>query len=365
MTQPGKRTEIMRYLDDAKANGLPFERGCAVLGISTRTIERWKMPKLEEDRKPVRPYNALSPTEVDLVETMIAKAIFADFSVRELSIAALEAFGVYVSPVTFWAYQKMAECNGPRRGRRLPKGAGNKPDTSWVDGPNQLWAWDITHLPTGRPYEFLYLYALEDSFSRKVVAWLIADNLASDKAHELWDLALLNENLLAKPSSMWPTSLSDRGTQMRSHSTRRFFQRLGVAQLFSRPRTPNDNPQIEALFSVTKTEPEYPGFFSTFESAVAYFTDFFLWLNEGHLHTSLGMLTPEQVHSGAGEKILKTRKTVRDETMERRRHFHQTGQEERPDRTAISGRNMPIRFRQTTVLESPDSPKNVPQFLHN
>jgi len=355
----------MRDLDEAKEKGLPFARGCAAMGISPRTVERWKKPKDEAVREPCRPWNALSPVEVEIVQAMIAQARYADYSVRELTIAALETFGIYVSPVTFWSYQKKADCNGPRRGRRLRRGSGNKPDTSWVDGPNQLWAWDITHLPTGRPYEFWYLYALEDVFSRKVVAWLIADNLASDKVRDLWDLALLNEDLLAKPSSEWPTSLSDRGTQMRSHSTRRFFQRLGVAQLFSRPRTPNDNPHIEAVFSVTKTEPEYPGIFPTYRGAVAYFEDFFSWYNEGHLHTSLGMLTPQQVHSGEGEEILMERKIARDETMERRRHYFETGSEMKPEWTVESGRNLPIRFRQSIVLETPDSPQNVRQLLLN
>ena len=109
-----------------------------------------------------------------------------------------------------------------------------------MTGPNQLYSWDITHLPTGRPFEFWYLYALQDWFSRKVVSWLITDNLASDTAQDLWDQALINEGLLVKPQAEWPKSLSDRGTQMRAASTRRFFKRLGVDQLFARPRTPND-----------------------------------------------------------------------------------------------------------------------------
>jgi len=192
---------------------------------------------------------------------MIRGVEFADFSVRELSLSALERCGVYISPVTFWAYQKEIGCNGPRRGKRLRKGRGNKPDTDCVGGPNQLWSWDITHLPAGRPHGFWYLYALQDWFSRKVVAWLITDSLHSREVRELWDLGLLNEGLLLRPSWQWPSSLSDRGSQMRSISTKRYFKKLGVAQLFARPRTPNDNPKVEALFSVVKTEPEYPGVF--------------------------------------------------------------------------------------------------------
>lgn len=361
-----KRQDIVNDLLQAKQKGLTWERGCRVLGLSPRTVERWRKPVSEKrEKKRPLPCNALTPWEREVVRTLIQQAVHADCSVRELSILALEEHGIYVSPVTFWRYQEELDCNGPRRGRRLRKGQGNKPDTSWVDGPNQLWAWDITHLPTGRAYEFWYLYALQDAFSRKVVAWLVTDSLRSEEVKHLWDQGLLNEGLIMRPSSEWPASLSDRGPQMRSHSTRRFFQLMGVVQLYARPRTPNDNPHIEALFSVTKTEPEFPGIFPTLKDAVSYFTSFFHWYNEGHLHTSLQMLTPEQVHSGKGEEILEQRRSLRDRTLAHRRAYHLQGQETRPDSLAESGRKLPLRFQRGIPGMEPDSPQKIRQSLLN
>lgn len=330
-----------------------MEKGCEVLGLSKRSVERWMRPKEPEGQEVSsgkRPYNALTPSERELARRMIGSAEFADFSVRELSLTALERYGMYISPVTFWAYQKEVGCNGPRRGKRLRKGRGNKPDTDWVSGPNQLWSWDITHLPTGRPYEFWYLYALQDWFSRKVVAWLVTDSLHSREVRELWDIGLLNEGLLLRPNWKWPSSLSDRGSQMRSISTKRYFKKLGVAQLFARPRTPNDNPKIEALFSVVKTEPEYPGVFPATEEAGAYFEEFFHWYNEGHPHTALKMLTPQQVHSGQGEQILRARRGVKEATLQKRRAFFETGEEvqvEVEGEESLFLRELPMRFRGT------------------
>jgi hypothetical protein len=181
-----------------------------------------------------------------------------------------------------------------------------------------------------------------------VVAWLITDSLHSREVRELWDLGLLNEGLLLRPSYKWPSSLSDRGSQMRSISTKRYFKKLGVAQLFARPRTPNDNPKIEALFSVVKTEPEYPGVFPAIEDARAYFEEFFVWYNEGHPHTALKMLTPQQVHSGQGEEILKARRRIREATLQKRRAFFETGEEvevEVKGRELLFLRELPMRFR--------------------
>ena len=62
----------------------------------------------------------------------------------------------------------------------------------------------------------------------------------SDDVTDVFDKSLANEGLLATDSKM-PASLSDRGPQMRSKTIRRFFYDLGIAQMFSRPRTPADN----------------------------------------------------------------------------------------------------------------------------
>ena len=349
-------------------------KGCKVLGLSKRSVERWLRP-IEpgtEEPRSSRPYNALTPSEMELVREMLRSAEFADFSARELSLAALEEYGSYISPVTFWQYQKQAGCNGPRRGKRQRKGRGNKPDTDWVKGPNQLWSWDITYLATGRPYEFWYMYALQDWHSRKVVAWLITDNLHSRESRALWDLGLLNEGFLMRPNCEWPRSLSDRGSQMRAISTKRYFKRLGVSQLFARPRTPNDNPKIEALFSVVKTEPEYPGRFARIEDARAYFRRFFSWYNEGHAHTSLKMLTPQQSHSGEGEAILKARRVVREATLRSRREYFETGEEVefKAERTLFT-RETPMRFqgmdedREEKSSCQPKSAKKTRQLLLN
>lgn len=367
----------MEAVREAVGGGLSLEKACATLDLSARTLERWMNPPARKPPKPRKPpVNALTPEERARVEALIRDRNRADYSLRELALALLEEQGFYVSHVAFWECQVRLRCNGPRRGKRLPRGRGNKPETSWVNGPNQLWSWDITHLPTGRPYEFWYLYALQDWLSRKVVAWLVTDTLGSGTVRELWDLALLNEGLLEKPSSEWPKSLSDRGTQMRSVSTRRFFKTLGVGQIFARPRTPNDNPKIEALFSVLKTEPEYPGQFPRIEDARTFADRFFTWYNEGHPHTMLGMLTPSQVHSGQGPEILAARQALRDRSLARRRAYHETGVEALPERPpSLPGlRALPLRFQHPRSLVmcadkqpimSPDVAQNGRHLLTN
>lgn len=207
------------------------------------------------------------------------------------------------------------ELHGPR-GRQVGQGRHRTaPDTDWVNGPNQLWDWDITYLPSLERGVFFYLYSLLDHWSRKNIAWLIADHLSSALVQTLWDRGLINEALLDQPTSTWPKSLSDRGAPMRSHSTKAYFKKLSVEQLFSRPRTPDDNPYIESHFATIKTQPVFPGYFADQATAENYFDQFYPWYNEVHPHTRLHMLTPSQMHAGQSACVLANRAALKVATL--------------------------------------------------
>lgn len=313
---------MQELVGEAKAEGLPEKRACQVLRISPRSLQRWRrppQPKASAAPRP-RPLNALTRAEAATVVSLIRSAEHADQSCRELalSLAASPATVFSVSPVTVWRYQVAMGCAGPR-GRQVSRRVGPAPNTDWVTGPNQLWDWDVTVLRSPDRWVFWYLYSLLDHFSRKDIAWHVQDTLSSDHVQALWDQGLTNEGLLDQPREAWPKSLSDRGAPMRSHSTRQYFTKLGIAQFFSRPRTPNDNPRIEAHFGTVKTHPVYPGWFIDVSAAATYFTGFYDWYNNVHGLTTLAMLTPNQVHSGQTATILAERQARQSRALARRR----------------------------------------------
>ena len=312
---------MLELVAEAKAQGLPEHRASRVLRVSPRTLQRWRQPaqpKVPAAPRP-RPANALTRDEAAVV-SVIRSPAHADQSCRELALSLENApeQAVSVSPVTVWRYQVALDCNGPR-GRQVVRRHGPAPDTEWVNGPNQLWDYDVTLLRSAERFTFWYLYSLLDHFSRKAVAWLIHPTFCSEQIQTLWDLGLVNEDLLDLPADRWPGSLSDRGAQMRSQSTRQYFKKLGIAQLFSRPRTPNDNPRIEAHFGTVKTHPVYPGWFSDVPAAITYFTGFYDWYNNVHRLTTLDMLTPNQVHSRQTATILAARQVRQSQALTRRR----------------------------------------------
>jgi putative transposase len=316
---------VIALIDEGIAGGITQSKACKVIGIDERRIQRWRK-QAEEGRymrKPGTglghiPFNALTKEENELVLSMIASREHADDSARVLSIKAMEEHGIYVSHVTFHSRMADRGVNGPRGIYAKRRSRHSKPDTGRLTGPNQLWAWDISYIKTTTRYQSYYLYALLDCWSRKVIAWHISEFLNSDEVQTLWDKGLLNEGIYGSDKP-FPRSLCDRGSQMRSTSTKAFFTALGVQQYFSRPKTPNDNPQIESLFSTVKNNPAYPERFGALAEAEQYFMRFFDWYNHEHYHTGIGMVTPVQRHTGRDIEIFKEREAIKQATLQARR----------------------------------------------
>jgi transposase InsO family protein len=320
------REASLMAVAEAQAAGVSQKRGAQALGLSARTLQRWQRagaPPRRRGGNP-RPWNALLPEEHGLIVAAVARRDLADGSCRMLAFWVLEHAGRYVSHVAVWRYLHAQGASAPR-GRCRGEPVGAKPDTVFAQRPNTLWCWDITHLRTTQPWVFLYLYVLLDWVSRKVIAWHLAETLESREVLTLWDRGLQDEGLLELPQHVYPRSLSDRGTQMRSRLTRRFFARTGVAALYARPRTPNDNPEIEAFFSTLKGRLTYPGRFESWEHAQAWCAEFFRWYNDEHHHSSLGFVTPAQRHAGLHTQVLAERAAVKAQCLaERRAHNIQT-----------------------------------------
>ena len=105
---------------------------------------------------------------------------------------------------------------------------------------------------------------------------------------------------------------------MKSRSMKKFLTDLGVSLVLSRPRTPNDNPFIEAFFRTAKYVPEYPGQFLNLQDAVEYFKTFFAWYNDVHLHSGIQYVPPALKHAGVAGRILQVRQERLDEARSRR-----------------------------------------------
>jgi transposase InsO family protein len=204
-----------------------------------------------------------------------------------------------------------------RRGRaRLPQEPRPVPRLR-ATGPNQVWSWDISYLPTSVKGIWLYLYLVIDVWSRKVVAWDVEECEDAKLAAELVSRACLKERISRHRKQ--PLILhADNGNAMRAATLEVRLEELGVLRSFSRPRVSNDNPYSESLFRTVKYRPDYPSRpFSSKEEACLWVSAFVDWYNHQHRHSGIKFVTPQQRHCGEAIEICRHRAQVYEQARQR------------------------------------------------
>jgi len=173
-------------------------------------------------------------------------------------------------------------------------------------GPNQVWSWDITKLKTYQKWTLFYLYVIMDVFSRYVVGWMVAYRESATLAEKLISETCLKQNIV--PGQL--TIHADRGSSMKSKTVAEMLADLGVLKTHSRPYVSNDNPFSEAQFKTMKYAPNFPDKFGTIVEARSFGNTFFPWYNKEHRHTGIALLTPETVHYGKADEVVRMRNEV-------------------------------------------------------
>ena len=177
-------------------------------------------------------------------------------------------------------------------------------------------------MPTHERGIFLYLYLLLDEYSRKALAWRISWQQTMEESRELLDDGMRDENILDLPEDQRPEVFNDRGRQMKAKPIKRMLDDMKMPQRFARPRTPNDNPFIEASFSTVKRDPEYPGRFRDLDEGYGYFNPYLTWYNQEHYHSGIAYVTPDQAHRGLKDRIVAQRQEQRLAQRRRRREVN-------------------------------------------
>lgn len=172
---------------------------------------------------------------------------------------------------------------------------------------NEVWAWDITYLPSTTRGRYYYLYLFEDLYSRLIVGAEVHEKEDPELGRSTYFRAIANAGLEGKTIRLH----SDNGRPMRGWMMVATIQRLGVIASFSRPRVKNDNAFVESLFKTMKYRPTYPRKpFASMEEAQEWVKNFVHWYNHHHLHSGLGYVTPYQRHTGEDRDILELRRRV-------------------------------------------------------
>jgi transposase InsO family protein len=163
----------------------------------------------------------------------------------------------------------------------------------------------------------VWLYLVIDVWSRKVVAWEVAEREEPAIAADLVSRACLRERI--SKGRKQPLILhADNGNAMRAATLESRLEELGVLRSFSRPRVSDDHPYSESVFRTVKYRPDYPSRpFTSKEAACQWVTSFVDWNNHRHCHRGTKFVTPHQRHNGNAVKICHHRAVVYEQARQR------------------------------------------------
>jgi putative transposase len=348
MISASDRQRAMEAIRQAVQAGARQKLACQELGLSARTLQRWRHQRVDGRPEAQRqaPLNKLSEAERNAVLAAANRADFASLTPHQI-VPKLADEGIYLaSESTFYRVLKAAG-QGARRGRsQSPRKS--VLTTHEADGPNQVWCWDITWLPTTVKGRFFYWYMMKDIYSRKLVINEVHESECAEHASQLLRRGCLKEQIAGRPLVLH----SDNGTAMKGATMLASMQQLGVMPSFSRPRVSNDNAYAEALFKTAKYCPLWPERpFDTLEQARLWVQRFVHWYNEEHCHSGLKYVTPGQRHRGQAGMLLAQRRTV-----------YQAAQARQPQRWARTIRNWEL---DDVVYLNPERPQALPAALRN
>ena len=170
--------------------------------------------------------------------------------------------------------------------------------------PNRLWVADITYLRTWEGW--LYLVAVQDVFSRRIVGWSVADHMRTELVTDALQMALTQRR--PAPGLICH---SDQGSQFVSLAFGQQARAAGIAQSMGSKGDCFDNAVAESFFATLKKElihgRSWP---SKAELRTEVFEYIEIFFNRRRRHSTLGMLSPMQFESNHHQQTEKINSAV-------------------------------------------------------
>jgi putative transposase len=158
-----------------------------------------------------------------------------------------------------------------------------------AEAANQIWLADITYIPTTEGW--LYLAAIMDLFSRKIVGWAMRDHMQAELASAALTMAIQQQRPRAGL-----VHHSDRGVQYASRAYRDALTVAGITASMSRKADCYDNAPMESFFHTLKTElvhhRDYNSHAEAQRDIFAFIEGFY---NRTRLHSAIGYIAPVEM----------------------------------------------------------------------
>ena len=156
-----------------------------------------------------------------------------------------------------------------------------------IERPNQAWAMDITYVPMARG--FVYLAAVLDWFSRRVLSWRVSISMEAAFCVEALEEAMVRHG---RPDIF----NTDQGSQFTSQAFTEVLLKAGIAISMDGRGAWRDNVFVERLWRSVKYEEIYLKAYETVSEARASIGRYMAFYNGRRPHSSLDRQTPDQAY---------------------------------------------------------------------
>jgi transposase InsO family protein len=209
--------------------------------------------------------------------------------------AALHKQGVTCSRKRVAGLMRLNQMAARRAHRRIPRTTQRNPEAMPAPNllnqdfsspaPDRKWVSDITYIDTAEGW--LYLAAVLDLFSRRVVGWAMEEHMETSLVQQAWHMAVSQ-----RCPSAGLLHHSDQGSQYTSDVYQQSLAAHHCQVSMSRVGNCFDNAAMESFFSTLKTECADEQFDTRSHARTAVFEYIEAWYNRQRLHSSLGYLSP-------------------------------------------------------------------------
>jgi len=156
-----------------------------------------------------------------------------------------------------------------------------------IEDPNEVWAMDITYIPMSRG--FVYLAAVLDWASRKILAWRVSISMSTDFCLEAVEEAMAR---YGKPAIF----NTDQGSQFTSAEFTTLLTQNGIAISMDGKGAWRDNVFVERLWKTIKYEEVYLHAYDTVADAKAGLARYIDFYNRRRPHRTLDGVSPDAVY---------------------------------------------------------------------
>jgi putative transposase len=262
-----------------RTHSLALARQAKLLGLSRSSLYYQPSPVSLQDLAIMRRIDALH-----LDYPFAGSRMLRDLLNREGIVVGREAVRTMMKRMGIEAIYRRPNTSRPAPGHRIYPYLLR---SLTVERPNQAWAMDITYLPMARG--FVYLAAVVDWYTRRVLAWRLSITMETSFCIEAVEEALAK---YGKPEIF----NTDQGSQFTSTEFTGLLKKHEIAISMDGKGAWRDNVFVERLWRSVKYEDVYLKAYESVTEARTSLRSYFDFYNRIRPHSALGRQTPDQAY---------------------------------------------------------------------